>query len=140
MTLSPRVERTKAVAVMRSAAAGALCVAVFVVVHSSAWLAVLPFVIGLAIALTVPTMLALAGDRYPGHAGALFGLLLTLLQVGGIAMPAAIGFIADRTGLRPGLSLIVFSCITIAVLVRLALRGDRRGDQVESSSTSEETA
>jgi fucose permease len=136
VTLSPRVERTKAVAVVRSAIAGAICVAVFVVVQSSAWLAVLPFVIGLAIALAVPTMLALSGDRYPGNPGALFGLLLTLLQVGGIAMPAAIGFIADRAGLRPGLSLIAFSCIAVAVLVRLA----RRGNQVESSSTSEETA
>jgi fucose permease len=136
VTLSPRVERTKALAVVRSAIAGAFCVAVFVVVHSSAWLAVLPFVIGLAIALVVPTMLALSGDRYPGHAGALFGLLLTLLQVGGIATPAAIGFISDRAGVRPGLSLIAFSCVAVAVLVRLS----RRRDQVESSSTSEETA
>jgi fucose permease len=136
VTLSPRVERRKAVAVVRSAIAGALCIAVFVIVHSPEWLAVLPFVIGLAIALAVPTMLALAGDRYPGHAGALFGLLLTLLQVGGIAMPAAIGFISDWAGLRAGLSLIAFSCVAIALLIRLALRED----QVESSSTSEETA
>jgi fucose permease len=136
VTLSPRVERTKAFAVVRAAIAAALCVAVFVAVHSPAWLAVLPFVIGFAIALCVPTMLALSGDRYPGHPGALFGLLLTLLQVGGIAMPAAIGFVSDRAGLRLGLSLIAFSCVAVAVLVRMA----PRRDQVESSSTSEETA
>jgi fucose permease len=136
VTLSPRVERTKARAVVCSAIAAALCVAVFVAVHAPAWLAVLPFVIGLAVALCVPTMLALSGDRYPGRAGALFGLLITLLQVGGIAMPAAIGVMSDRAGLRIGLSLIAFSCVAVALLVRMA----SRRDQVESSSTSEETA
>jgi fucose permease len=137
VTLSPRVERMKAVAVFRSAVAGALCIALFVIVRADLWLAVLPFVIGYAIALAVPTMLALSGDRYPGNPGALFGLLLTLLQVGGIALPAAIGVISDRVGLRPGLSLLVFSCLTVALLVRLL---SLHSNQVESSSTSEETA
>jgi MFS transporter, FHS family, glucose/mannose:H+ symporter len=136
VTLSPRVERSKAVAVVRSAVVGAVGVAVFVLVGAHEWLAVMPFVIGCAIALVVPTMLALAGDRYPGNMSALFGLLLTLLQVGGIALPAAIGFIADRAGLRAGLSLIAFSSLFVALFVRLAPREDR----VESSSTSEETA
>jgi fucose permease len=136
VTLSPRVERTKAVAVVRSALAAAVCVAVFVLVGAHVWLAVMPFLIGCAVALVVPTMLAHAGDRYPGNMSALFGLLLTLLQVGGIALPAAIGVISDRAGLRPGVSLIAFSCLCVALLVWLA----RHADRVESSSTSEETA
>jgi len=136
VTLSPRVERTKAVAVVRSAVTAAVCVAVFVLVGAHVWLAVMPFLIGCAIALVVPTMLAHAGDRYPGNMSTLFGLLLTLLQVGGIALPAAIGVISDRAGLRPGVSLIAFSCLCVALLVWLA----RHADQVESSSTSEETA
>jgi len=136
VTLSPRVERTKAVAVVRSAVTAAVCVAVFVLVGAHVWLAVMPFLIGCAVALVVPTMLALAGDRYPGNMSALFGLLLTLLQVGGIALPAAIGVISDRAGLRPGVSLIAFSCLCVALLVWLA----RHADRVESSSTSEETA
>jgi fucose permease len=136
VTLSPRVERTKAVAVIRSAVAGAVSVAIFVLVSEHGWLAVMPFVLGCAIALAVPTMLALAGDRYPGNMSALFGLLLTLLQVGGIALPSAIGLISDRGGLRLGVSLIAFSCLLVALLVR----GSMHKDQVESSSTSEETA
>ena len=136
LTLSPRVERTKAAAVVRSAVAGATSVGVFVLISAHGWLAIMPFVLGCAIALAVPTMLALAGDRYPGNMSALFGLLLTLLQVGGIALPSAIGFIADRGGLRLGVSLIAFSSLVVALLVRMAF--DK--DQVESSSTSEETA
>jgi fucose permease len=136
VTLSPRVERTKAAAVVRSAVAGALGLVIFVLIPTHEWLAVMPFVIGMAIALVVPTMLALAGDRYPGNPGALFGLLLTLLQIGGIILPAAIGLIADRAGLRPGLSIVVVSCLCVAALVWVALHTDR----VESGSTSEETA
>jgi fucose permease len=136
VTLSPRVERTKATAVVRSALAAAMCIAVFVLVGAHVWLAVMPFLIGCAVALVVPTMLAHAGDRYPGNMSALFGLLLTLLQVGGIALPAAIGVISDRAGLRPGVSLIAFSCLCVALFVWLAQHADR----VESSSTSEETA
>ena len=137
VTLSPRVELTKAAAVVRSAIAGAVSVLIFVFLHTHGWLAVMPFIIGMAIALVVPTMLALAGDRYSGHAGALlFGVLLTLLQIGGIALPAAIGFISDRAGLRPGVAVVIVSCVCIAVCVRLALRADR----LESGSTSEEMA
>lgn len=136
VTLSPRVERRKGDAVIRSAVAGAVCVGVFVLVGEHLWLAVMPFVIGCAIALVVPTMLALAGDRYPGNMSALFGLLLALLQVGGIALPAAVGFLSDRAGLRTGVSLIACSCLLVALLVRLTPDADR----VESSSTSEETA
>ena len=134
--LSPRVERVKVAAIVRSAIAGAVCVAAFVVVGAREWLAVGPFVIGFAIALVVPTMLALAGDRYPGNTGALFGLLLTLLQVGGIALPATIGFVSDRAGLRPGLSVVVLSYLCVAGAVWLAMHRDR----IESGSTSEETA
>ena len=130
--LSPRVERVKTAAIVRSAIAGAVCVALFVVVRAQGWLAISPFVIGFSIALIVPTTLALAGDRYPGNTGALFGLLLTLLQVGGIALPATIGLVSDRAGLRPGVSVIALSCLCIAGVVRLALHRD----QVESGSTS----
>lgn len=136
ITLAPRVERVKAAAVIRSALLGALAIAVLVLVHAPVWLAILPFAIGAAIALVVPTMLALAGDRYPGNPGALFGFLLTLLQIGGIALPSAIGFIADRVGLRHGMAIVVVSCLCVAAFVGLALHTDR----IESGSTSEETA
>jgi hypothetical protein len=81
-------------------------------------------------------MLALSLDRYPGNRGALFGLLLTLLQIGGIAVPSAIGFISGSRQPTFGLTIVVISCVCVAIFVALALRPDR----VESGSTSEETA
>ena len=53
-----------------------------------------PFVVGMCIALVMPTCLALAGERIQGNAGALFGGLLTLAQIGGMVLPAAIGLVA----------------------------------------------
>ena len=96
-----------------------------------------PFVIGCAIALVVPTMLALAGDRYPGNTGA-------LVRAAADA-PSGRGHRASRGNRfrRPIAPACVpaclsssFSCLCVALLVRLALHGD----QVESWSTSEETA
>jgi MFS transporter, DHA1 family, multidrug resistance protein len=120
--LSPRVENSKAATIVLCALLAGASVAGFVVTSSTVLLAIGPFVIGIAIGLIVPTTLALSGDRYPGNTAALFGLLLTLLQIGGIALPAAIGVVADRGGLRHGLSIIVVSCLCVAGATHLATR------------------
>ena len=39
-----------------------------------------------------------------------------LAQVGGMVLPAAIGVIAERVGLRPGLSLLVVSNLVVAAV------------------------
>jgi fucose permease len=72
----------------------------------------------MCIALVMPTCLALAGERIQGNPGALFGGLLTLAQIGGMVLPAAIGFVAQYTSVRLGLALLVGSYGAIAVLVR----------------------
>jgi MFS family permease len=68
----------------------------------------------------VPTSLALAGERYPRHAGTLFGLLLTCAQAGAMIMPALIGLAARRVGLRLALSLLVACGVAIAAATRRA--------------------
>jgi hypothetical protein len=81
-------------------------------------------------------MLVLSLDRYPGNRGALFGLLLILLQIGGIALPPQSVSSRDRASLPLARTIVVISCVCVAIFVALALRPDR----VESGSTSEETA
>jgi fucose permease len=85
-------------------------------------LAVMPFCLGMSIALVMPTALALAGERYPGNPGVLFGALLTLAQIGGMALPAAIGAVAERAGIRTGLALVAGSCGVIVVVVSVLSR------------------
>jgi len=115
---SNHVDKAKAAAVERSAVAGAVLVILMVTARSPVVLAVGPFAVGVAIALVMPTSLALAGERMAGNPGTLFGVLLTLAQVGGMILPASIGLVADRAGVRPGLAILALSCAAIALIVR----------------------
>lgn len=115
---SNRVDRAKDVAVERSAVLSALALLVLVVSPSPVVVMFGPFVVGMCIALVMPTCLALAGERIQGNPGALFGGLLTLAQIGGMVLPASIGLVAQYTSVRLGLALLVGSYSLIAVLVR----------------------
>jgi fucose permease len=120
VAFSSLVDRGKGLAIVRAASCGALFMLLFVAVRLDAVRAAAPFAIGVAIALIVPTSLALAGDRYRGNAGTLYGILLTLAQVGGILMPALIGLVADRAGVRAGLSLVVVNCALVGLVAHRA--------------------
>jgi fucose permease len=121
-SFSSRVDQAKAVAVERSAALSALAVLVLVVSGSPSLALIGPFVVGMCMALVMPTSLALAGERIRGNPGALFGVLLTVAQVGGIVLPASIGLVAEQTSVRLGLSLLVVSFGAITLIVRRVMR------------------
>ena len=118
VVFSNRVDRAKEIAVERSAVLSALVLLVLVVSPSPVVVMFGPFVVGMCMALVMPTSLALAGERIQGNPGALFGGLLTLAQIGGMVLPASIGFVAQYTSVRLGLALVVASYGAIAVLVR----------------------
>ena len=120
LMFSGRLDRVKRTAIVRAALCGAAVIATFVAVPLPLVLACGPFAAGLAIAVIVPTALAFAGDRFPGNAGTLFGVLLTLAQVGGILVPALIGAVAEQAGIRVGLSLLVLNCLAVAIVARRA--------------------
>lgn len=110
-----RVDRAKRTSVVRGALAGAAAVALLVATRTPVVIAIAPFLISASIAVVMPTSLALAAERYPGHTGTLIGLLLTLSQIGGIAVPSSIGVVADARGVRAGMSLLVATCVLAAV-------------------------
>jgi fucose permease len=129
-----RVDRAKESTIRYGAVGGAVLVLLLVVARAPVLLAVIPFAIGMAMALVMPTALALAGDRYPGNPGTLFGMLLTLAQIGGIVLPASIGWIADAAGARAGMSLIVVSYGVIGVVITLFRRQVASGLPVPGAS------
>jgi fucose permease len=123
-----RVDRNKRAAIVRGGLSGAGILLVMIVFPIPPVLVAGPFAAGVAIGVVLATSLALAGDRYPGNPGSLFGLLLTMAQVGGIVLPPLIGVVAEMTGLRLAMSLLVLNGAAIAGLAWLA------GPQVESRS------
>ena len=123
---SSRVDRAKEIAVERSAVLSALALLVLVVSPSAVVVMCGPFVVGMCMALVMPTSLAIAGERIQGNSGALFGGLLTLAQIGGMVLPASVGLVAQYTSVRLGLALVVASYGAIAVLVRRLSQDDFR--------------
>jgi len=123
-----RVDRNKRAAIVRGGLTGAGILLVMIAVPIPPVLIAGPFAAGVAVGVVLATSLALAGDRYPGNAGSLFGLLLTMAQVGGIVLPPLIGVVAEAIGLRLAMSLVALNGVAIAVLAWLA------GPQVESRS------
>ena len=110
------VDRAKRIAIVRSAVAGGAILLVMITVPVPAVLALGPFAAGMAIGVIIPTSLALAGERLPGNPATLFGLLLTMAQVGGMLLPALLGVMADLTSLRAALLLAAANAVVIATL------------------------
>lgn len=57
-------------------------------------------VIGLGFSAIFPTALGLAGDRFPGETGTVFGALMTVAAVGGMVGPTAGAWLGDKGPLR----------------------------------------
>lgn len=117
-----RVDRAKQTAIIRAAAGGAAGVILLVATKMAALIAIAPFLVGASIAIIMATSLALAAERYPGNTGTLIGTLLTLSQVGGIAVPELIGVVAERMGVRAGMSVVALSCALTAVVAWRAVK------------------
>jgi fucose permease len=115
---SSRVDNVKEMAIERSAVLSAVVIAVLVVSDSPTIVVIGPLVVGACMALVMPTSLALAGARIQGNPGSLFGALVTVAQVGGMLVPASIGFIAEQTNVRLGLAILIGSYGAIALIVR----------------------
>lgn len=72
-----------------------------------------------------PTMLAVTADRYPAGGATMFGMLAALGNAGGIFMPWAVGWIADRADLHWGLAVSALAPLFMLPLV-LLLRATRQ--------------
>jgi fucose permease len=75
-------------------------------------------VVGLTGSFLWPTILAIAADRHPDGGATMFGALAALGNAGGIVMPWAVGWVADRSDLHWGLAV---SAIAPALMVPVVL-------------------
>jgi fucose permease len=81
-------------------------------------------VIGLGMSAIFPTALGLAGDRFPGNTGTVFGGIMTVALVGGSLGPTVGGWAAS-SGPSKVLLVPIFCGVAIAILA-LALAGRRK--------------
>jgi MFS family permease len=92
-----------------------------------------PFTLGLAVLLTglaiapmAPTTLSVAGDRYPRNTGAVFGLLLSLGQLGGMILPWSVARVAVTAGFRSGILVSSAAGVLMTVLLWSLVARNRR--------------
>lgn len=90
--------------VSAAACAVAIAVAGMAAARTQPPLAAFVMLAGFGVGPLAPTIIAIAGDRYPRGTGSVLGLLLSLAQVGGMAFPWIQARVAVDAGLRVSLA------------------------------------
>lgn len=99
-----------------SALAVFICLVLLTMVHSAALGQTIAILLGASIAAIFPTVLGLAGTRYPHCAGTVFGILIGIALLGGMSMPYLTGQIAAKSGIRIALWIPAFGALGIFIL------------------------
>lgn len=71
---------------------------------------------GLSLAGIFPTLLGIAGARFPSHSGSVFGILFTCALTGGMTLPWVAGHLGQAYGLASVFILVVAAFAAIALL------------------------
>jgi macrolide resistance protein len=90
-------------------------VATMALAPTAAVLAVAVAIAGFAVGPMAPTLVSVAGDRYPRQMGAAIGLLLSVAQLGGMVLPWLTGRATIAFGYRAGLTVPALAALGIAV-------------------------
>jgi fucose permease len=95
-------------------------------VAPSAWtLGLAVMLTGLAVAPVAPTIIAVGGDRYERNTGAVFGVMLSLGQLGGVVTPYTVGVVAQATTFRHAMLVPAVSSLVTTVLIAWLWRRTR---------------
>jgi FHS family L-fucose permease-like MFS transporter len=125
LTRTSRLVTVTGASTLACGAAGAMALA-----PSPLWLGTAALVAGIAVGPLAPTLISVAGDRYPRRTGLAIGVLLSVAQVGGMVLPWITGRAAIAAGFRVAMTVPALAAALLAVaatmtLARLAAPGLR---------------
>ena len=112
----------KLVVVLAAASTAAAATAGMALAPTPAVLGCVVLTAGLSIGPMAPTIVSVAGDRYPRQMGAAIGLLLSVAQFGGMVLPWLTGRATIEYGYRPGLIVPALAAAGVASGTALAWR------------------
>jgi fucose permease len=116
--------RSKAGAVALGALLAAVGIALIAVSRSPGGLLAGVVIAGVALGPLAPTLISVAGDRYPNRTGLAIGTLISLAQIGGVTLPWLTGRAAISVGFRGAMLVpIVSSLMLLAGAVTIRARG-----------------
>ena len=116
----------KLVVVLVASTAAASAIIAMALAPSTSVLAAAVFLAGLAVGPLGPTIVSVAGDRYPQQMGAAIGLLLSIAQIGGMLLPWLTGRATIAYGYRPGLVVPALAAFGLAAGTVLAWQARMR--------------
>jgi fucose permease len=127
LVASRLVRRLRGPALVLLSAMGAVLGTLLVVLAPNALTAAAGLVVcGLAYAPIFPTSVTAVGIQFPNLFGTIFGVFAATGFVGGVILPAAIGYVANATTLREGLGLLVATAGLMVVAQAIYVRHERR--------------
>jgi fucose permease len=112
--------------VLASAGASAVVAALLVTASGPRLAVAMVISLGATLAGIFPTVLAVAGSRFPAHSGTVFGILFTMALSGGMTLPWVTGQAAAAWGLRPALGLVVLQLLAVLGLQVIVTAGRGR--------------
>ena len=114
---APLALRRRSKLVTLGVAAGLAALAVAGIATASTWtaLAVSVFAAGFAVGPLAPTVIAVAGDRYPQQSGLVIGVLISVAQLGAVLLPWIAGRVAIYQGFRAAMLVPVAAAIALAL-------------------------
>ncbi len=77
---------------------------------------------GFAYAAIYPTVLAMAGDRFPRFAGTVFSVLFSIALIGGMSFPWSAGQLAEAYGYRAGMAVPLVGAAGVTLFALIILR------------------
>lgn len=126
----------KLVLVLVAASTTCTAVAAMALAPGPGGLVVAVLVAGFAVGPMAPTLVSVAGDRYPRQMGAAIGLLLSIAQLGGMLLPWLTGRATIAYGYRAGLAVPALAALGVAIGTAIAwhARARRPALAIEGSS------
>jgi len=114
---TPLALRRRSKLVTLGVAAGLTALAVACIASASTWnaLAVSVFAAGFSVGPLAPTIIAVAGDRYPQQSGLVIGVLISVAQLGAVLLPWIAGRVAIYQGFRAAMLVPVAAAIALAL-------------------------
>jgi fucose permease len=116
----------KLLVVLVASTLAGLAIIAMALAPSTSVLAVAVFIAGLAVGPLAPTIVSVAGDRYPRQMGAAIGLLLSIAQTGGMLLPWLTGRATFAYGYRAGLIVPALAAFGVAAGTVLAWQARAR--------------
>jgi fucose permease len=127
LVASQLLKRVRGPVVLLAAGATSIFGLILMATAPSLALATLGIVIcGLSFAPVFPTTVGTASAYFPKLFGTVFGILMATGLIGGMILPKAIGYVAERASVRQGIWLLVATAVLLLLVQGVFLRYEKR--------------